>query len=123
MMRTRRIISAATTFLIRSFAPGCPTMLRSWSSKPERVPDGGRHERVERLTITYDLPTVEAHRRARELERSARSLLHVAIGRTSIRYLTVEVSARHSTMVVDALLGRDPQHFAGRSNRQGASHG
>jgi hypothetical protein len=32
-----RRISPATTFLIRAFAPGCPTLLRSWVSSEHRT--------------------------------------------------------------------------------------
>lgn len=96
MMGTRRI-NAATTWLIRAFAPGCPTMLRSWSSKPAR--DGG-----ELLTIVYDVPGGEAQRRARALARSAQSLMHIMVGRTAVRELTAKVHEDHATLTVTALL-------------------
>lgn len=112
MMATRRI-NAATTWLIRAFAPGCPTMLRSWASKP--AADG-----CEQLTIVYDLPGEEACRRARALVKSAKSLFHTAVGRTSIRELTAELHEDHKTMTVTALLVKDRVTFAGPSNPTGA---
>lgn len=96
MMATRRV-NAATTWLIRAFAPGCPTMLRNWASKP--AADGG-----ELLTIVYDLPGDDARRYARALARSARSLTHIAVGQTSIRELTAKVHEEHATLTVAAVL-------------------
>ena len=90
----------ATTWLIRAFAPGCPTMLRSWASKPGK--DGG-----EVLSIVYDLPTDDAARIARAMAKSAQSLTHVRIGRDCVRHLKATVHGRHRTLTVDALLVND----------------
>lgn len=102
MMATRRV-NAATTWLIRAFAPGCPTMLRSWESS--RV--SGEGERCERLTIYFDLPTEPAVDRAKELERSAGALRHIRIGRTVVRDLSAQVSDAQRVLKVEALLAAD----------------
>jgi hypothetical protein len=102
MMATRRV-NAATTWLIRAFAPGCPTMLRSWESKPEKI-DG---ERCERLTIFFDLASDPALVRAKELEKSAGALRLIRIGKTVVRDLAASVSDEHRTLKVEALLGSD----------------
>lgn len=98
MMATRRI-NAATTWLIRSFAPGCPTMLRSWSSK--------RHERGELLTIFFDLPSHDAFTIGLERAASAGSLRLLRVGKRIIRDLQAEVSGQHRTLKVQALLVDD----------------
>lgn len=99
MARTRKI-GPAVTFLIRAFSPGCPTMLRSWESRPE-----GR--RGERLTIFFDLPSPSAIARAKELAASAGNLRLIRVGRTVLREVTAEASARHGTLRVDVLLVRE----------------
>jgi hypothetical protein len=95
MMATRRI-NAATTWLIRAFAPGCPTMLRSWSAK--RVDDR------DHLTILYDLPDDAAFQRALELERSAGALRCIRIGKHVVAELTAGVIGAHRTLKIDAVL-------------------
>lgn len=99
----RRRISAAATFLIRAFAPGCPTMLRSWASKPRRV-EGAR---CEALTIHFDLPDQPAFARALELEASAPTLRLIRVGRTVVREVSASVSGAQRTLTVEALLGTD----------------
>lgn len=102
MARTRnprRRISPATTFLIRAFAPGCPTMLRHWTS--QKVSDG------ELVTIFFDLPDQRAVDRALELQPGARSLRLVRVGRTIIHDMTADVSGEHRTLKVEALLASD----------------
>jgi hypothetical protein len=78
-----RRIHPAISFLIRAFAPGCPTMLRSWSSKLTR--------RGERLILLFDLPTQAAQNRAVQLVRSSAAWAHVAVGNKAIRELTAEI--------------------------------
>jgi len=92
-------ISPAVTWLLRAFAPGCPTMLRSWASKPV---DGGG----ERLTIVYDLPDGKARLRAFELIKSAASLKTVAIGAHAIRDIEPRVTETPDLLTVDVLLVR-----------------
>lgn len=104
--RTRRV-PPAVTFLIRAFAPGCPTMLRSWESRRRRPCHDGVRETIDQLTIFYDLPDQPALLRALELERSAPSLVHVRVGRTVIRGLAASISGEHRTLKVEALLARD----------------
>jgi hypothetical protein len=96
---SRRRISPATTWLIRAFSPGCPTLLRYWVSS--RSDDG------DLLTIFFDLPDDPAMERAGELAASAGTLRLIRIGRTIVRDLTAEVCGDQRTLKVDALLGVD----------------
>lgn len=104
MMATRRV-NAATTWLIRAFAPGCPTNLRTFASKPVRV----EGTRCEKLTIYFDLPDQAAFGRALELEASAPTLRLIRIGRTVVREISASVSGAQRTLTVEALLGMDSQ--------------
>lgn len=91
---TRYRTNPAITFLLRAFAPGCPTMLSSWSRK--------RQGRGARITIAYHLPDDQARRRADELVRTAGSLHQVAIGR---RVITAACATVDGDMLnVDVLL-------------------
>jgi hypothetical protein len=100
---SRRRVGPATTWLIRAFAPGCPTMLRSWASQRVMID----RERFERLTIIFDLPDEPAFSRAVELESSAATLAHVRVGKKVIRELAAEVSEAHRTLKIEALLATD----------------
>lgn len=87
-------VNPATRFLLRAFAPGCPTMLRHWTAR--------RAGRGERVTLTYDLVDGKARLRALELAKSAPSLVQVAVGKLVIRDLAVTVEDQ--TLTVEALL-------------------
>lgn len=93
-----RRIHPAVSFLIRAFAPGCPTMLRSWSAKLEK--------RGERVILLFDLPTDEARGRAAKLVGSASAWAHVAVGNKAIRELTAEI-LDEDVLNVRALLVRN----------------
>lgn len=106
---SRRRISPATTWLIRAFAPGCPTMLRSWASFPAWAEHGPRRRRTgEKLVLFFDLPDQPAFTRALELEGSAGALRLIRIGRTVVRELTAQVSGEHRTLKVEAHLANEP---------------
>jgi hypothetical protein len=94
--RRRYALSPAVTFLIRAFAPGCPTLLRSQATKAVR---GGS-----RLTINYDLPDSQARLRADELARSAASLKLIAVGRQVVRDVDVTIGEVLTVSVL--LVGR-----------------
>jgi hypothetical protein len=96
---SRRRVSPATTWLIRAFSPGCPTLLRHWKCR--------REGDAQRLTIFFNLPGYAAAERAAELVVSAPTLRLVRIGRTVIRDLTAEVCGEHRTLKVEALLADD----------------
>jgi hypothetical protein len=98
-----RRVSPATTWLIRAFAPGCPTMLRSWASQKLTAKQGGG----ERLTIYFDLPNDDALALAGDLAARAPTLRLVRIGKTTINDLAVLVSAEQRTLKIEALLGSD----------------
>lgn len=93
-MMARYRIHAAGAFLIRAFAPECPTNLRSWSAKLEK--------RGERVIITFDLPTAAARKNAAELARRAPTMRLIAIGGKSIREIHAEVE--RELLTVNALL-------------------
>jgi hypothetical protein len=93
-----RRIHPAVTFLIKAFAPGCPTMLRSWSAKLEK--------RGERVELLFDLRTDDARVRAAKLVRSAGAWAHVAVGNKAIRELTAEI-LDEDVLNVRALLVRN----------------
>jgi hypothetical protein len=90
-----RRIHPAVSFLIKAFAPGCPTMLRSWSAKLEK--------RGERVVLLFDLPHSLARNRATQLVRSAGAWAHVAVGSKAIRELTAEI-LDEDVLSVSALL-------------------
>jgi hypothetical protein len=92
--RRRTPMRQACTWLIKAFAPGCPTTLRFWTEK--RVA-GGR-----RLTIEFDLNDGKARLRAAELVRTAPTLNLIAVGPTVIRDLTA--TATDDRLTVEALL-------------------
>jgi hypothetical protein len=94
MASSRHRPHAAALWLVRAFAPGCPTHLRSWSAKLGR--------RGERVTILYDLPDEKAKRAAADLARRAPSLTQVAIGSKAVRELNVAIEG--PLMTVSALL-------------------
>jgi hypothetical protein len=93
---SHRRVHAATTFLIRSFAPGDLTHLRSWSAKLEK--------RGERVTILFDLPSDEARARAEKLLRQAASFRNVAVGGKAVRELSAEIFEDQAVLSITALL-------------------
>jgi hypothetical protein len=97
--RRRYSLSPATTWLIRAFAPGCPTLLRSQATVRVRGP-------ADRLTIIYDLPDGKARLRADQLAKGAAALKLVAIGSQVIRDIDVAVSDDRDLLSVDVLLVR-----------------
>lgn len=110
-----RRVNAATRWLIRAFAPGCPTLLRSWESA--RIGHDG-----ELLTIFFDLPDDRAAARAKELERGAKSLAQVRIGKTAVHDLTATISDEHRTLKIEALLALDSPLTAASLDKGGKRH-
>lgn len=98
MVERRYRLDPAIAWLMRAFAPGCPTMLRSWSAKLER--------RGERVTLVFDLPSDEARRCAVDLARRAPTLRQIAVGRKAIR--DIHASIEEDALNVSALLVRSP---------------
>lgn len=95
---TRYKVNPACAFLLRAFAPGCPTLLKCWSHKVVRIAG----ERCERVAISYALPDDDARRWAAERVDSAGSLHQVTIGRRSIRAASAQVAG--DLLAVDVLL-------------------
>ena len=93
----RRRINAATTWLIRAFSPGCPTLLRCWESQVTQPA-------CERVKIVFDVPNDEARRRAVEMAELAGNLVNVRVGWVAIRDISAVLHAEHRTLTIDVLL-------------------
>lgn len=92
--RSRSPHMAACNWLIRAFAPGCPTALRTWSVKVEG--------KAERLKIAYDLADDQARRIAADLVKRAGTLELVRIGRRVIR--SPQAAIADDVLTIDVLL-------------------
>jgi hypothetical protein len=99
MARSRRRLSCAATFLIRAFAPGCPTLLRSQESRATAA--------GEALTIFYDLPDDESFSLAVDKAERAHSLRLIRIGHAIVADLSAVVSHEHRTLKIEALLSSE----------------
>jgi hypothetical protein len=92
----------ARNFLIRAFAPGCPTMLRSIASTAQ--PCGGEH-----VAIVFDLADAAARARADELVASAAALQLIAVGQTVIHDLAATLA--DDLLTVAARLVSEPERI------------
>jgi hypothetical protein len=94
--RRYRRVHPAHTFLIRTFAPTCPTQLRAINARLTN--------RGERVVVSFDLDDDASRHRAQRLVRSAAALREVAVGGKAIREIKAAVEG--DLLIVTALLVR-----------------